>query len=197
MTTPLVSNLTQNEDAETVSAANAERIESHPSNHGAEPTKSTDEDEVRAYFSELLQRVNSRSAGAATPSTSEVCTTSLVRKTSSHVVAERSTAWEMPTPRSVAPEHQLHLCRMRELANQAARSAIYTSEKHRFQREARTCIGIAILAALLSLAFLKGSPVVHDQLVVAAWIPGVFGLVCISRALGLSFRFRQFLLAQT
>jgi hypothetical protein len=194
MTTPLVSNFMQIEFPNTAFASNAGETECCPSDHdhGAELTTDSDDEEVTAYFSELLQRVNGRSARAATPSTSED-----VRETSSHVVAERSTAWEMPTPRSVAPEHQLDRRKMRELATEAARSAIYACEKHRFQQEARTCIGVAILAAILNLAFLKWGPVVHDQLVIAAWIPSVFALACISRTLGLSFRRGRLLLAPT
>jgi hypothetical protein len=158
----------------------------------ADHSEAKDDEEVRAYFDELLQRVNNRTARVATTPMSKECKTTIVRKTNSHLVATQSTCWEMPAPRSVAPEHEIDRGKMRELATEATRSAIYTSEKQRLQQKAITCIVGAILAAALSLAFLKWSLVVYQSSMVAAWIPSVFSLICLGRVLGLSFRLKRF-----
>jgi hypothetical protein len=78
--------------------------------------------------------------------------------------------------------------KMRELATEAAQAAIYACEKHRFEEEAKSCVVVTILVAILAVAFLRWGPLVHDTFRYAAWLPCLLALACLGRALWLSFR---------
>jgi hypothetical protein len=97
----------------------------------------------------------------------------------------------MPAPRSIAPEQDLDRHGMRELALSVARSAIFVSERKRFQEEAKSCMVMAIVAAILGFAFLEFGSAVHEILVFAAWIPCAIALVGVTRTLCMSAKVRQ------
>jgi hypothetical protein len=148
----------------------------------AEPTA---DEEVKAYFSDLLRRVHCKTVtfdGAGTMSGHAATP----RYLGQPAVTVRSSTWKMPPPLRIAPEHQYDCCGMREISILASRLAISTSEKQRFKEEATNSVVLAILTAMLGFAVFHWGSMVHETVAHLALVPCAVSVVYTCRALLMS-----------
>ncbi|HEV7281878.1 MAG TPA: hypothetical protein VGN57_16880 [Pirellulaceae bacterium] len=151
----------------------AEPQEIEPAPSFASMPAESEEDSIDDYMQSLLRRVRGESAVQLTQPVQDVRRSTMVRVPEPEPEVEIEEVSVAPltesefTPRSEAPEQSDKLSAMRELANESARSAIFSSVVRRTYAKTATTGGLSGAAALLgTLALWFGAE--SNMLVVGA-----------------------------
>lgn len=118
------------------------------------------EDSIEDYMARLLKRVRGEELGSTPLPAANIAENCQPSTFGNDVVsaksADRDESLDPATyvPRRQAPEASNNLAAMRELANQSARAAIQTSEKHRKKTASRSKLAIAGAAAVIGFGLL-------------------------------------------